>query len=129
MQEPQAQPRPTRILVVDDLAASAETLKMLLDLEGFHAEIATHGPEAVALAADFHPDAVLLDLGLPGMDGYEVARALRAEAGPRSMLLVALTGYSDAQTIRRTQEAGFNHHLIKPADMDALIDLLRHATR
>ncbi len=118
-----------RVLVVDDLAASADTLRMLLELEGFEARVAVDGAKALEVAAVFAPDAVVLDLGLPGMDGYQVARQLRLSPIARSALLIALTGYSDPETLQRTREAGFDHHLVKPADMDVLLSILHDATR
>jgi CheY-like chemotaxis protein len=75
-------------------------------------------------AAEFRPEAVLLDIGLPGMDGYEVARRLRSHPATDRALLVALTGYGQAGDLRRACEAGFNHHFVKPADLDALAALL-----
>ena len=84
----------------------------------------TAAPEALELAGSFRPAVVFLDLGMPGMDGYEVARRLRQDKGFDKMVLVALTGWGDASDRARTQDAGFDHHLIKPADLSAVEALL-----
>ncbi|MEO7885330.1 MAG: ATP-binding protein, partial [Polaromonas sp.] len=115
---------PRKILVVDDLVPSAETLKMLLELEGFIVQIANDGASALHIARQFAPDAVILDIGLPGMDGFEVARQLRDRPESQNALLVALTGYGEAESRLRSQQAGFDHHVVKPADIDALLAMV-----
>jgi signal transduction histidine kinase/CheY-like chemotaxis protein len=115
---------PQRILVVDDNVDSAETLSMLLALGGHAVRVAHDGPTALQSAADFRPEVVLLDLGLPRMDGYEVARRLLQQPDAGKMLLVALTGYGQDEDRRRSEEAGFNAHLVKPVELDALRNLL-----
>jgi CheY-like chemotaxis protein len=112
-----------RLLIVDDNRDSAESLAMLLEVQGHEVRTAHDGPAALDTARDFRPDIVLLDIGLPGMDGYEVARRLRQQWG-RQAVLVALTGYGSDEDQRRAQEAGFDHHLLKPVDLDALDQLL-----
>jgi signal transduction histidine kinase len=114
----------SRILVVDDLAASAETLKMLLEMEGFDVRIANEGPAALAISREFRPDVVLLDIGLPGMNGFEVARGLRAQDESRNALLIALTGYGEAESRSRSTQAGFDFHMVKPADVNLLLSML-----
>ncbi|MDB5880606.1 MAG: putative histidine kinase, atypical hybrid, partial [Ramlibacter sp.] len=98
-------PAQARILVVDDLAASAETLMTLLEMEGFRVKIASEGLSALAIAEEFRPDVVLLDIGLPGMNGFEVAHRLRMQPGSRDALLIALTGYGEAESRNRSAEA------------------------
>jgi len=121
------QRRVLRVLLVDDNTDAAESLAMLLRLWG-HAVSVTHdGPSALKIARDHRPEVVLLDLGLPGMDGYEVARQLRrpGQVGrPGGPALWALTGYGQEEDRRRCQEAGFDRHLLKPMDPEALELLL-----
>lgn len=116
--------RARRVLVVDDLAASAETLTLLLEMEGFEVRVAAEGRAALSIARDFRPDVVLLDIGLPGMSGFEVAGGLREEPATREALLVALTGYGEAESRTRSAQAGFDVHMVKPADVDLLLSLL-----
>jgi signal transduction histidine kinase len=112
--------RPRRVLVVDDNADAADSLAQLLALQGHETE-AVHGPrQAIERARGFAPDVVLLDIGLPEMDGYEVARRLRADG--TAAALVALTGYGQAEDVQRARDAGFDAHLTKPV---AFSDLLR----
>jgi signal transduction histidine kinase len=114
----------SRILVVDDLAASAETLMTLLEMEGFEVKIAHEGQAALAMARDFRPDVVLLDIGLPGMNGFEVAHGLREQPESREALLIALTGYGEAESRNRSAQAGFDFHMTKPADVNLLLTML-----
>jgi signal transduction histidine kinase/DNA-binding response OmpR family regulator len=113
-----------RVLVVDDNTDGAESLALLLQLAGHEVRIAHNGPQALDSVESFAPQLVLLDIGLPGMDGYEVARRLRTKPNLEGMLLVALTGYGREEDVRRSREAGFHHHLVKPADPTALANLL-----
>jgi signal transduction histidine kinase/DNA-binding response OmpR family regulator len=113
-----------RILVVDDLAASAETLTMLLEMEGFEVKTAHEGMAALKLAEEFRPDVVLLDIGLPGMNGFEVAHRLRNQPQSRNALLIALTGYGEAESRTRSVQAGFDFYMVKPADVNQLLGLL-----
>ena len=117
----------SHILVVDDNADSADMLALLLAQQGHDVTTAYDGTDAIAKARELVPDVVLLDLGLPGISGFEVAQRLRQGHG-RDMLLVALTGYGQPEDRRRTQEAGFDHHLLKPVDMDALREVIRKRT-
>ncbi|MGK4004433.1 PAS domain S-box protein [Sorangium sp. So ce1036] len=113
-----------RILVVDDNADAAESLVMLLEALGHEVRMARDGHEALETVAAFQPELVLLDIGLPGMDGYEVARRLRACPGLAGARLVALTGYGQDEDRRRSREAGFDHHLVKPISQKVLLPLI-----
>jgi PAS domain S-box-containing protein len=109
-----------RILVVDDNRSNATSLGVLLRTLGQDVEMAYDGPAALELVRRRRPDLVLLDIGLPGMDGYEVARRCREDEGLRRIMLVAMTGYGKDEDRRRSQEAGFNAHLVKPVDLEDL---------
>jgi CheY-like chemotaxis protein len=113
-----AQPR--RVLVVEDNVDAAEMLRELLVFWGHDVTVATTGREALEALGRRAVDVVLCDLGIPDMSGYEVARAVRADAALRGTLLVALTGYGQPEDRRRTAEAGFDEHLTKPVDLEAL---------
>jgi len=118
-----------RVLVVDDNVDAARSMAMLLELEGYDVECAFDGAQALVCAHRHPPDAVLLDIGLPSLDGLEVARRLRAEPGEaaRKRLLVAVSGYGRDQDREQAYQAGFNRHLTKPADPEHVLDLLaRH---
>ena len=114
----------TRILVVDDNRDSADSLEMLLRLKGNDIRIAYDGLEAVEVAETFRPELVLLDIGLPKLNGYDVARRIRQQSWGRDVTLVALTGWGQEEDRRRSQEAGFNLHVVKPVDLDGLEKLL-----
>jgi CheY-like chemotaxis protein/anti-sigma regulatory factor (Ser/Thr protein kinase) len=114
-----------RILVVDDNADSAEAIGKLLQLEGHEVRCAFDGASAVAIAQQFGPHLVLLDISLPGIDGYEVLRRLREQCGASQPKVVAVTGFGRAEDRRRTQEAGFDHHLVKPFGPDVLKTLIQ----
>ncbi len=113
-----------RILVVDDNRDAADSLGMILRFLGADVSVARDGEEAMIQFAEYEPAVVLLDIGLPGMDGYEVARRIRSEHPDRNVALVALTGWGQEDDRRRAREAGFDHHLVKPADVEALQGLL-----
>ncbi len=113
-----------RVLVVDDQPASAQSLRLLLEMEGFEVRVAHDGSEALREAPRFRPQAVLLDIGLPGMSGFEVACRLREDPVCREALLIALTGYGEAESRQRSAQAGFDVHMVKPADVDRLLALL-----
>ncbi|MBX9792219.1 MAG: PAS domain S-box protein [Pirellulales bacterium] len=119
-------PQPTglRVLVVDDNQDSAASLAMLLKIRGNETAVAHDGSEAVEKAERFAPDMVLLDLGLPKLDGYEAARQIRQHPWGRQMMLVALTGWGQDEDRRKSREAGFDHHLVKPVDHNSLMILL-----
>lgn len=116
-----------RILVVDDNRDAAETLGDLLEALGVTVAIAHSGPAALQRLAEFDPDTMLLDIGMPEMDGYEVARRVRATPDHADTLLIALTGWGQHEDQHRSRAAGFDHHLVKPADIDKLRELLAKA--
>jgi two-component system, sensor histidine kinase len=111
------------ILIVEDNADAREAMRMLLELDGHVVMAAAEGSEALELARTKDPDVALVDIGLPGIDGYEVARRLRV-GGERRPLLIALTGYGQPEDRRRAAEAGFDSLLVKPVDPSALSSLL-----
>jgi PAS domain S-box-containing protein len=113
-----------RLLVVDDNQDAANSLTMLLRMQGHAVQVAHSGPTALEIAADFGPDIIFLDIGMPGMDGYEVARRVRTMPGLEKTVLVALTGWGQSEDRRRTAEAGFNHHLVKPPEMKSVEGIL-----
>jgi two-component system CheB/CheR fusion protein len=113
-----------RILVVDDNEDSADSLAMWLRLKGHDVRTAYGGPEALAAALEQRPELVLLDIGMPGMSGYEVARRLRANPDTRRTVLVAMTGWGQEEDRRQSREAGIDQHLVKPLEPRALEDLL-----
>jgi CheY-like chemotaxis protein len=108
--------RPLRVLVVDDNQDAAQALAVFLEMTGHEVRVAHDGPEGLAAARRFLPDAIILDIGMPGLNGWEVARLLRQEPGLRGVLLVALTGYAGEQYRQLCVEAGFDHYLVKPSD-------------
>ena len=116
--------RNRRILVVDDNVDAAESLATLLQLGGHEVLTAHTGVRAVEAARQFRPEVVLLDIGLPGLTGYEVTRELRRDPVTRAALVVAMTGYGQETDRQRSREAGFDHHLVKPAELPALQSLL-----
>ena len=113
-----------RVLVVDDNVDAAESIAMLLSLEGYEVHSVHTAQEALDVAQSFQPQLVLLDIGLPGMDGYEVARRLRTQQRIERLHLVAITGYGQQSDRERAREAGFDEHLVKPVDPDALREVL-----
>jgi CheY-like chemotaxis protein len=122
-------PVPCRVLVVDDNVDAARTMAMLLELEGYQVECAFDGQHALDCVRDRPPDALLLDIGLPRLDGLEVARRLRAQSGEaaRKRLLVAVSGYGRDQDRAQALQAGFDLHFTKPADPEQLLQVLaRH---
>ena len=119
--------RSRRVLVVDDHPGAGRSMARLLELVGHDVRLATNGPRALMAALDFAPDIVFLDLGLPGMDGTEVARCLRRTVTLRRAALVALTGWGGDDDRRRTTAAGFDFHLVKPVELaviESVIDTL-----
>lgn len=112
-----------KVLVVDDNADAADTLEMLLQVLGHTTRVASDGPSALEIFEEFHPDIVLLDIGLPGMNGYEVARRLRTRQG-RGLRIVAVTGWGQAEDRKQSAEAGFDLHLVKPVETEQLQAIL-----
>src|SRR5439155_1232918 len=109
--EPLAHGRPRRILIIEDSPDARESLRLLLESQGHHVSEASDGVGGVTLALAEGPDVILIDLGLPGLDGYEVARTLRGSAFGRTATLIAVTGYGQTEDRRRSSEAGFDAHL------------------
>ena len=104
--------------------AARSLARLLARLYGQEVRVAHDGPEALDVAGEFRPEVVLLDIGLPGMDGNEVARRLRERPEFEKTLIVALTGWGQESDVERSRAAGFDHHLVKPADPDAILELL-----
>ncbi|MEO8628287.1 MAG: PAS domain S-box protein [Betaproteobacteria bacterium] len=113
-----------RILIVDDNIDAADSLALLFDTIGHDAKVAYSSEAALRLAADYRPDFVLLDIGLPGMDGYKVAKQLREQSELKHLRLIALTGYGQERDFARSKEAGFDHHVVKPVEFDGLNNLM-----
>jgi CheY-like chemotaxis protein len=119
-----------RILVVDDNEDGAEMLAQALAGQGYDTRVAHDAPTALRVAAEFAPDIAFLDIGLPVMDGYELASHLRELPGLAGLRLIAVTGYGQESDRRRTREAGFHHHLVKPVDLAAVeATLIAHGAR
>ncbi len=115
---------PRKILVVDDNVDSAESVAMVLELDGHELRIAHDGEMALAIAKSFQPNIVLLDIGLPGLNGYQVAERLRASCDIQPAILIAVTGYGQTRDQLRAKESGFDYHLIKPVDLEVLETLI-----
>jgi CheY-like chemotaxis protein len=113
-----------RLVIVDDNPDSAESMRVMFRLLGHDARVARDGGSVVELAASFRPDAVLLDIGLPDIDGYEVARRLRADPRTSDVLIIAITGFAREEDVRRSDNAGIDEHLVKPVDPDRLLERL-----
>lgn len=113
-----------RILVVDDDKSCAKTTMWLLESLGHTVQMALDGRTAIELAKSFHPDVVLLDIGLPGMNGYVICKAMRKEPVLRNTVFIAQTGWGQKEHQERSKEAGFDYHLVKPVDIEALKNIL-----
>ncbi|MDB5939875.1 MAG: Protein-glutamate methylesterase, partial [Polaromonas sp.] len=125
--QPPAQAR--RVLVVDDHVDGAQTLASLLEMDGHNVTVVHDGPTAIEVAPRLRPDVVLLDIGLPRMNGYEVARTLRGLSSTSQSTLIAITGYGQPEDVASALAAGFDRHLVKPVDPDALAALVAAAPR
>jgi CheY-like chemotaxis protein len=121
---PDTDPPVLRVLCVDDHPDTADSLGVLLELVGYEAKVCYDGASALALAEEFRPDACILDLTMPGIDGVEVGRRLRERPWARNLPLVAVTALGNDEARRRTTEAGFDLHLTKPVDPDRLANIL-----
>lgn len=119
---------PPRVLVVDDNEDAADSLATLLGVMGYEVRVAYDGPEAIAAADEFQPAVALLDIGLPKLSGYDIARDVRGKRG-RDVLLIAITGWGQEEDRRKAREAGFDHHFTKPADFDLLLELIGEELR
>jgi CheY-like chemotaxis protein len=117
-----------RVLIVEDNQDARDMYRILLELAGHEVLVADNGARGLELLKTARPDIALVDIGLPGMDGYELARRFRAEPGGKGVLLVALTGYSSSTDRHRSRQAGFDLHLIKPVDPGVLTSLLDSRT-
>jgi CheY-like chemotaxis protein len=117
--------RPLRILVVDDNADSAELLAALLQIQGHEVMTANSGPAAIELALTQMPEVALMDIGMPGMDGFEVAKRFRASQQLKHIALVAVSGYGQQEDIEKSREAGFDDHLVKPVGLESLGQVLK----
>ena len=124
---PSQDARRCRVLVVDDNVDSVDSLAMLLRMMGHEVETASDGASGLEKAAAFHPDVGILDIGLPKVNGYEVAKQIRQQPWSANVVLVALTGWGQDQHRRRSEESGFNYHLTKPVEFDVLQDILAAA--
>lgn len=113
-----------RILIAEDNRDSADSLKTLLEALGYEAHLVYDGEAAVHAAADLRPDVILMDIGLPVLNGYDAARRIRAQSPATRVLIVALTGWGQQADRRRSAEAGIDHHLVKPLDLAALKQIL-----
>lgn len=113
------------VLIVEDNPDTAETLRVLLQLSGYHVAVAYNGSAGVEVARQFRPHIVLSDLGLPGIDGFEVARQLRRSPETATATLIAVTGYGQEEDRRKSRQAGFDYHLVKPVDPNELERLLQ----
>jgi CheY-like chemotaxis protein len=120
---------PRRILVADDNADSASSMALLLEILGNEVRTAGDGLEAVEVAASFRPDVILMDIGMPRLDGYDACRRIREESWGRDIVLIALTGWSQDEDVRQARDAGFDHHLVKPVEPAALEKLLETGAR
>jgi CheY-like chemotaxis protein len=122
MSETRTPPR-RRVLVVDDSRDAALLLGKVIELLGNEVRLAGDGQEAIDVATEFRPDAIFMDLGMPMLNGYEAAQIIRQQEWGQNVLLVALTGWGQDDDRRRTKEAGFNHHLVKPVELTAVQQL------
>jgi CheY-like chemotaxis protein len=114
-------------LVVDDNQDAAHALRLLLQTDGHDVMVAADGAAGLALAREHRPDVVLLDIGLPTLNGYEIATRIRADPALKDALLVAVTGYGQMHDRARASASGFDHHLVKPVEFRSLQELLRRA--
>lgn len=121
---PVPQPRPLRVLVVEDHEDARASLQAVLELRGHRTTLAADGSEGLARLLAERPDVALVDIHLPGLDGYSIARAARDALGPGRPLLIAMTGYGQPEDRARALEAGFDEHLVKPVDLESLFHLM-----
>jgi CheY-like chemotaxis protein len=111
-------------VIVDDNRPALDTLHAVVERLGHDVRVANDGREAIKIAKDFLPDAIIMDIGMPQMDGHQAARLIRGQPWGKNVLLVALTGWGQDDDKRRTKDAGFDHHLVKPADPSQIAKLL-----
>lgn len=118
-----------RVLVADDNVDAAESLAMILQADHHDVRTAHDGEEALAVAAERHPDVIVLDIGMPRLSGYEVARRIRESSWGRKTVLIACTGWGQHEDRRRSEEAGFDHHPVKPVSTAVVLRLVRQSGR
>jgi CheY-like chemotaxis protein len=116
-----------RILIVEDNQDSALSLKMLLEVLGHVVDVVHDGEEAIASAAALRPNVILMDIGLPGLSGYDAARRIRSDCKGSPLVIIALTGWGQEEDRRRSADAGIDHHLVKPLDLAKLRQILASA--
>jgi CheY-like chemotaxis protein len=116
-----------RVLVADDNADAAHTLAVLLRMAGHHVQKASSGADALRIAEEFHPGVVVLDIGMPGMSGYEVAERIRAAPWGKRLTLIALTGRGATEDVARARKAGFDHHFVKPVEPQRMLEVFPRA--
>lgn len=116
-----------RVLIIDDNPDITKSMRILLGLLGHDVQTASNGPDGLETAAAYQPDVVLLDIGLPVMDGYAVARALREQAGGSDMAIIAVSGWGDERTLAESNRAGFDEHWIKPIGAAEIAAFMTHA--
>jgi CheY-like chemotaxis protein/two-component sensor histidine kinase len=121
---PAVKPHALRILIVDDNIASAQTMGWMMEFEGHDIQLAHEGNEAIALANTYIPDVILLDIGLPGMNGYEICKTLKQAPALQKTMFIAQTGWGQEEHRLRSKEAGFDHHIVKPVNLETLQQLL-----
>jgi CheY-like chemotaxis protein len=121
--------RRLRVIVIEDNQATADSMRQLLELRGHEVRVAYDGLAGVRAAREWPPDAVLCDIGLPGLDGYGVAAALRGHPATAQARLIAVTAYGSDDARRRCREVGFERHFVKPVDPSVLLDLLAGPSR
>jgi CheY-like chemotaxis protein len=121
--------KPLRIVVVDDMPDNRESMALLLEVKGHAVRVAASGPEGLQVIAEERPDVALIDIGLPGFDGYELARRLRQRPELAGSKLVALTGYGDSAARERALHAGFDDYIVKPFSFEAFVDCVAKAER
>jgi CheY-like chemotaxis protein len=120
----EAQAHPIRVLIVDDSKDSAKTLGWMVEYAGHETRLAHDGASAIEIAKTYEPNVILLDIGLPGMNGYEVCKAMHEDRIAQKAVFIAQTGWGQPEHRQRSKEAGFDHHLVKPIDMQVLKHLL-----
>jgi two-component system OmpR family response regulator len=116
--------QPRRVLLVDDSVDAAEAMSMLLETLGHEVRTLHDGPSALAAVDEFAPEVVILDIGLPGMDGFEIAREMRLRPVTKAALMIALTGYGGESDRQKSRDAGFDYHLVKPVSFTAIEDVI-----
>ncbi len=121
--------RPLKVLIVDDNVDSAQTTRWMLELIGYPAEVSHDGREAIALATGDPPDVIFLDIGMPGMSGYDVCRAMRQVPALKDAVIVAQTGWGQASDRQEAFDAGFDRHITKPVSLDQVTRLLEEVQK